>query len=106
MNAQPGALEISDIQGNILAGFNKDFASFLLFALPSDSAKAQGWVAAENPLARDFGTRTERREGMLLDDSCQCALAKCLVLCDASGRLRCMPTRAIRRRGGVTVEAQ
>jgi Dyp-type peroxidase family len=34
-----------DIQGNILAGFNKDFASFLFFVLPPAQADARGWLA-------------------------------------------------------------
>ena len=37
-------LELDDIQGNILAGFNKDYASFLLFALPADQAQAREWL--------------------------------------------------------------
>jgi Dyp-type peroxidase family len=37
-------LELDDLQGNILAGFNKDYASFLLFALPPDQAQAREWL--------------------------------------------------------------
>lgn len=45
MNAQPGNLELDEIQGNILAGFNKDHASFLFLVLPQDAARAQAWLA-------------------------------------------------------------
>jgi deferrochelatase/peroxidase EfeB len=38
------ALELKEIQGNILAGFNKDYASFLFFVLPADQAKAREWL--------------------------------------------------------------
>jgi Dyp-type peroxidase family len=37
-------LGLDEIQGNILAGFNKDHASFLLFSLPEDPGRAQGWL--------------------------------------------------------------
>jgi Dyp-type peroxidase family len=37
-------LELEEIQGNILAGFNKDYATFLFFALPDDQARARGWL--------------------------------------------------------------
>ena len=37
-------LELKEIQGNILAGFNKDYASFLFLALPADQAKAREWL--------------------------------------------------------------
>jgi Dyp-type peroxidase family len=40
-----GGLDLKEIQGNIVAGFNKDFASFLLFALPDDQAQARTWLA-------------------------------------------------------------
>jgi hypothetical protein len=43
MNAQ--AIELDQIRGNTLAGFNKDFASFLFFVLPADPAQARRWVA-------------------------------------------------------------
>jgi Dyp-type peroxidase family len=39
------ALDLKEIQGNIVAGFNKDFASFLFLALPDDQAKARAWLA-------------------------------------------------------------
>jgi Dyp-type peroxidase family len=38
-------LELDDIQGNILAGFNKDYTSYLLFALPNEQAQARRWLA-------------------------------------------------------------
>ena len=38
-------LKLEDIQGNIVAGFNKDQTSFLLFALPDDRAQARAWLA-------------------------------------------------------------
>ena len=37
-------LDLEDIQGNILAGFNKDYATFLLFALPDDRAQVREWL--------------------------------------------------------------
>jgi len=37
-------IDLREIQGNILAGFNKDFASFLLFALPAEQEKAKAWL--------------------------------------------------------------
>jgi Dyp-type peroxidase family len=42
-------LHVADIQGNILAGFNKDYQSFLLLRvrpLPADRAKARAWLRA------------------------------------------------------------
>jgi Dyp-type peroxidase family len=39
------ALNLKEIQGNIVAGFNKDFASFLFFALPDDQAQVHKWLA-------------------------------------------------------------
>jgi len=43
---RPGmALDLKEIQGNILAGFNKDFASYLFLALPADQAQARKWLA-------------------------------------------------------------
>jgi Dyp-type peroxidase family len=39
------ALDLNEIQGNIFAGFNKDFASFLFFALPADQTQARKWLA-------------------------------------------------------------
>ena len=38
-------LELDEIQGNILVGFNKDFAAFLLFVLPAHPARARAWLA-------------------------------------------------------------
>ena len=70
------ALDLKEIQGNIVAGFNKDFASFLLLALPDDQAQARAWLAelvgqvatAEevnqfNDLFRAVRTRRGGREG-------------------------------------------
>lgn len=45
MNAQACTLETEEIQGNILAGFNKDHASFLFFTLPDDPHTARAWLA-------------------------------------------------------------
>jgi Dyp-type peroxidase family len=39
------ALDLKEIQGNIVAGFNKDCASFLFLALPDDQARARAWLA-------------------------------------------------------------
>jgi Dyp-type peroxidase family len=38
------ALELDEIQGDILAGFKKDYESFLLFVLPDDEARAREWL--------------------------------------------------------------
>lgn len=59
MNAQPGALgqaSFDEIQGNILAGFSKDFASFLFFVLPQDQASARAWL---NEVVPEVATTTE-----------------------------------------------
>jgi Dyp-type peroxidase family len=43
---QPGmALNLREIQGNIVAGFNKDSTSYLFLALPDDPARARAWLA-------------------------------------------------------------
>jgi Dyp-type peroxidase family len=44
VSIQERAIELDEIQGNILAGFNKDHASFLLFELPAPRA-ARRWLA-------------------------------------------------------------
>jgi Dyp-type peroxidase family len=38
-------LDLKEIQGNVVAGFNKDHVSYLFFALPDDQAQARGWLA-------------------------------------------------------------
>ena len=42
------ALDLSDIQGNILAGFNKDFEAFVAVQFPSATA-GRAWLAALTP---------------------------------------------------------
>jgi Dyp-type peroxidase family len=37
-------LKLEEIQGNIVAGFNKDYTSYLLFALPGEPAQARAWL--------------------------------------------------------------
>ena len=37
-------LDLENIQGNIVAGFNKDHTSYLFFALPDDQAQARAWL--------------------------------------------------------------
>jgi Dyp-type peroxidase family len=37
-------LELDEIQGDIIPGFNKDYASFLFFALPADQSQAREWL--------------------------------------------------------------
>jgi Dyp-type peroxidase family len=37
-------LELDDIQGDIIPGFSKDYASFLFFALPADQTQAREWL--------------------------------------------------------------
>src|SRR5438552_1708729 len=56
MNAAADALELDEIQGNILAGFNKDHASFLFLALPDDQAQAKAWLAG---IVDEVATTTE-----------------------------------------------
>lgn len=41
-------LDIAQIQGNVLAGFNKDHQAFLFVAF-TDPARARSWLAAVNP---------------------------------------------------------
>jgi len=38
-------LVLEEIQGNIVAGFNKDYTSYLFFALPDEQAQARMWLA-------------------------------------------------------------
>jgi Dyp-type peroxidase family len=38
-------LDLKEIQGNIAAGFRKDFASFLFLALPDEPTQARVWLA-------------------------------------------------------------
>jgi Dyp-type peroxidase family len=45
-----------EIQGNVLAGFNKDHQTFLFLTLPADQATAQQWLAA---VANEVATHTE-----------------------------------------------
>jgi Dyp-type peroxidase family len=49
-------LDLDQIQGNILGGFNKDHVSFLFFALPADQAAARAWIAELIP---EVATATE-----------------------------------------------
>jgi Dyp-type peroxidase family len=37
-------LDLENIQGNIVAGFNKDHTSYLFFALPEEPAEARAWL--------------------------------------------------------------
>jgi Dyp-type peroxidase family len=72
------ALDLKEIQGNIIAGFNKDFASFLFLALPDGQGQARKWLAelvnevatAEevkqfNDLFRTIRKRRGDREGVV-----------------------------------------
>jgi Dyp-type peroxidase family len=52
-------LELTEIQGNIVAGFNKDHVSYLFFALPSDQAQARRWLAG---LANEVATAEEVKQ--------------------------------------------
>jgi Dyp-type peroxidase family len=56
MNTSAAALELEEIQGNILTGFNKDWASFLFFVLPPDEAAARTWLAE---IVDEVATTTE-----------------------------------------------
>jgi len=38
-------LKLDEIQGNVVAGFNKDHTSYLFFALPGGPAQARAWLA-------------------------------------------------------------
>jgi Dyp-type peroxidase family len=70
------ALDLKEIQGNVVAGFNKDYTSFLFLALPDEPDRARAWLAglvgqvatAEevkrfNDLFRDIRRRRGQREG-------------------------------------------
>jgi Dyp-type peroxidase family len=39
------ALDLKEIQGNVVAGFNKDDISFLFLVLPDDQTEARAWLA-------------------------------------------------------------
>lgn len=54
--ADTPALTTNDIQGNILAGFNKDHQTFLFLELPSDQAAAKAWVQS---IANEVATHDE-----------------------------------------------
>jgi Dyp-type peroxidase family len=69
-------LQLDQIQGNVVAGFNKDYASYLFLALPDEPARARAWLAglvgqvatAEevkrfNDLFREIRRRRGQREG-------------------------------------------
>jgi Dyp-type peroxidase family len=71
-------LKLEEIQGNVVAGFNKDHTSFLLFALPDDQAQARAWLAdlvdevatadevqRFNDLFRTIRKRRRGREGVV-----------------------------------------
>jgi Dyp-type peroxidase family len=49
-------LDCDDIQGNILAGFNKDHQTMIFFRLPEDLAAARYWLAELSP---DIASTTE-----------------------------------------------
>jgi Dyp-type peroxidase family len=49
-------LDFDDIQGNVLAGFNKDHQTFLFVRLPDDPAAAKTWVAS---VVDEVATHTE-----------------------------------------------
>jgi Dyp-type peroxidase family len=72
------ALDLKEIQGNIVDGFNKDFASFLFLTLPDEPTQARLWLAeivdqvatAEevkqfNDLFRRVRARRGNREGVV-----------------------------------------
>jgi Dyp-type peroxidase family len=71
-------LQLDDIQGNLVAGFNKDYTSYLFLALPDDPARARGWlgglvgqvataqeVKQFNDLFRTIRRRRSGREGVV-----------------------------------------
>jgi Dyp-type peroxidase family len=71
-------LELENIQGNIVAGFNKDHTSYLFFALPDEPAQARAWldhlvdqvataqeVKQFNDLFRVIRRRRRGREGVV-----------------------------------------
>jgi Dyp-type peroxidase family len=39
------SLELEEIQGNVVAGFNKDWTSYLFLALPDEPSRARTWLA-------------------------------------------------------------
>ena len=56
-----------DIQGNVLAAFNKDHQTLLLYRLPEDGVRARAWLAEIEPLVsatrevEDFNEEYSRR---------------------------------------------
>jgi Dyp-type peroxidase family len=71
-------LKLAEIQGNVVAGFNKDYTSYLFLALPDDQAQTRRWLAelvgqvatAEevkqfNDLFRAIRSRRGDREGVV-----------------------------------------
>jgi Dyp-type peroxidase family len=69
-------LKLDEIQGNIVAGFNKDHTSYLFLALPDDPARGRAWlgelvgqvatareVKQFNDLFREVRRRRDQREG-------------------------------------------
>jgi len=53
--ADPTPLNLANIQGNILGGFNKDFQTFLFLHF-SDQAKGRAWL---QNMAREIATSEE-----------------------------------------------
>lgn len=77
--ADPQVLEFDDLQGNILAGFNKDPQTFLLVRLPDTQTDTQAWlgdvveqvashteVAAFNELYKQLKARRQQRSDGVL----------------------------------------
>jgi Dyp-type peroxidase family len=71
-------LNLDEIQGNVVAGFNKDYTSYLFFALPDEPGQARAWLAGLvnevataqevkrfNDLFREIRKRRGDREGVV-----------------------------------------
>jgi Dyp-type peroxidase family len=71
-------LKLEEIQGNVVAGFNKDYTSYLFFALPDEPGQARAWLAGLvnevataqevkrfNDLFREIRKRRGDREGVV-----------------------------------------
>jgi Dyp-type peroxidase family len=52
-------LNLEEIQGNVVAGFNKDYTSYLFFAFPEESAQARAWLA---DLVKEVATAQEVKQ--------------------------------------------
>jgi Dyp-type peroxidase family len=52
-------LNLEEIQGNVVAGFNKDYTSYLFYTFPENSAQARAWLA---DLVKEVATAQEVKQ--------------------------------------------